>query len=62
MNIEVTKMQGCGNDYVYIDGARFDIPMEKKPDMVRWLSNRNFGIGSDGVIFINPVPDGSADF
>ena len=62
MNIEFTKMQGCGNDYVYIDGARFDIPMEKKPDMVRWLSNRNFGIGSDGVIFINPVPDGSADF
>lgn len=62
MNIEFTKMQGCGNDYVYIDGARYDIPMEKKPDMVRWLSNRNFGIGSDGVIFINPVPDGSADF
>ena len=31
MNIEFTKMQGCGNDYVYIDGARFDIPMEKKP-------------------------------
>ena len=62
MNIEFTKMQGCGNDYVYIDGARYDIPMEKKPDMVRWLSNRNFGVGSDGVIFINPVPDGSADF
>ena len=62
MNIEFTKMQGCGNDYVYIDGARYDIPMEKKPDMVRWLSNRNFGLGSDGVIFINPVPDGSADF
>ncbi len=62
MKIEFTKMQGCGNDYVYIDGARFDIPMEEKPEIVRWLSNRNFGIGSDGVIFINPVPDGSADF
>lgn len=62
MKIEFTKMQGCGNDYVYIDGARFNIPMEKKPDIVRWLSNRNFGVGSDGVIFINPVPDGSADF
>lgn len=60
--IEFTKMQGCGNDYVYIDGGRFSIPMEKKPDVVRWLSNRNFGIGSDGVIFINPVVDGSADF
>ena len=31
MNIEIefTKMQGCGNDYVYIDGARFVIPMEE---------------------------------
>lgn len=60
--IEFTKMQGCGNDYVYIDGGRFHIPMERKPEIVRWLSNRNFGIGSDGVIFINPVVDGSADF
>ena len=62
MKIEFTKMQGCGNDYVYIDGGRFHIPMERKPEIVRWLSNRNFGIGSDGVIFINPVADGSADF
>ena len=62
MKIEFTKMQGCGNDYVYIDGGRFSIPMEQKPDVVRWLSNRNFGVGSDGVIFINPVVDGSADF
>ena len=62
MKIEFTKMQGCGNDYVYIDGARFNIPMAEKPDIVRWLSNRNFGIGSDGVIFINPIEEQSADF
>ena len=60
--IEFTKMQGCGNDYVYIDGGRFHIPMEDKPEIVRHMSNRNFGIGSDGVIFINPVVDGSAEF
>lgn len=60
--IEFTKMQGCGNDYVYIDGGRFYIPMEDKPEIVRRMSNRNFGIGSDGVIFINPVVDGSAEF
>lgn len=60
--IEFTKMQGCGNDYVYIDGARFQIPMEKKPELVKWLSNRNFGIGSDGVIFINPVRGECAEF
>ncbi len=62
MRIEFTKMQGCGNDYVYIDGNRFHIPMEQKPELVRHMSNRNFGIGSDGVIFINPVADDCADF
>lgn len=60
--IEFTKMQGCGNDYVYIDGARFVIPMEEKPELVRKLSNRNFGIGSDGVIFINTVAKDGIDF
>ena len=47
-------MHGCANDYVYIDGAGFDIPKDKKPDIVRRLSDRHTGIGSDGVIFINP--------
>ncbi len=60
--IEFTKMQGCGNDYVYIDGARFLIPAEGKPEFVKKLSNRNLGIGSDGVIFINPVEDENIDF
>jgi len=60
--IEFTKMQGCGNDYVYIDGARFKIPMEEKPELVRKLSNRNFGIGSDGVIFINTIAKDGIDF
>lgn len=60
--IEFTKMQGCGNDYVYIDGARFVIPMEEKPELVRKLSNRNFGIGSDGVIFINTIAKDGIDF
>ncbi len=45
------KMQGCGNDYVYVDGSTVDI--KNKAEVVRWLSNRNFGIGGDGVIFIN---------
>lgn len=60
--IEFTKMQGCGNDYVYIDGARFAFSMDEKPELVRWLSNRNFGIGSDGVIFINTIAKDGIDF
>lgn len=58
--MKFTKMHGCGNDYVYIDGAAWKIPQEDKPRMVRFLSDRHFGIGGDGVIFINPAE--AADF
>ncbi len=55
-----TKMQGCGNDYIYIEGRAERIPQEEKPELVRRLSDRHFGIGGDGVIFINPFV--GADF
>lgn len=58
--LKFTKMQGCGNDYIYIDGSREKIPMQEKPELVRKLSDRHFGIGGDGVIFINPTEE--ADF
>lgn len=54
MIIKFTKMHGCGNDYVYVNGFTEKIPAEDKPEAVRKLSDRHFGIGSDGVIFINP--------
>ena len=60
MKIHFTKMHGCGNDYVYINGATDIIPQEQKPEAVRFLSDRHFGIGGDGVIFINPSDE--ADF
>ena len=54
MKVEFTKMHGCGNDYVYINGFRYDIAKEAKPELAIRLSERHFGIGSDGLIFINP--------
>lgn len=60
MKIKFTKMHGCGNDYVYINGFTEKIPQEEKPDFVRYVSDRHFGIGSDGAIFINPAKE--ADF
>ncbi|WP_029233667.1 diaminopimelate epimerase [Butyrivibrio sp. VCB2006] len=57
-----TKMHGCGNDYVYVDGSKEKIPQEKKSEIARFVSDRHFGIGSDGLIFINPVDDDSIDF
>lgn len=55
-----TKMQGCGNDYIYINGFLESIPGSQKPELVRRLSDRHFGVGGDGVIFINPSKE--ADF
>ena len=55
-----TKMEGCGNDYVYVNGFEEKISEEAKPELVRKLSDRHFGIGGDGVIFINPAEE--ADF
>lgn len=58
--MKFTKMQGCGNDYVYINGFQEKIPAEEKQELVRRLSDRHFGIGGDGIIFINPAEE--ADF
>ena len=60
MKIEFTKMQGCGNDYVYINGFTQTIEQDRKKEAVIRLCDRHFGIGSDGVIFINPSE--AADF
>ena len=49
--MKFTKMQGCGNDYVYINGMAETV--ENKKEAVPFLSDRHFGIGGDGVIFIN---------
>lgn len=56
--MKFTKMEGLGNDYVYVNG--FTETVENKPETVRKLSDRHFGIGGDGVIFINPSEQ--ADF
>ena len=58
--MKFTKMEGCGNDYIYVDGARENIDSRDKPEVARRLSDRHFGIGGDGVIFINPAKE--ADF
>ncbi len=58
MKISFTKMHGCGNDYIYINGANYTI--ENKKELSIRLSDRHFGIGGDGIIFINPSEQ--ADF
>ena len=60
MLLHFTKMEGCGNDYIYVNGFTEKLPQERKPELVKQLSRVQFGIGGDGVIFINPSE--KADF
>ena len=50
--MKFTKMQGLGNDYVYVNC--FEEKIENPPAVARYVSDRHFGIGSDGLIMINP--------
>jgi diaminopimelate epimerase len=47
-----TKMQGCGNDYVYVDG--FHHRVDDPEGLARAISDRRFGVGSDGLILVLP--------
>src|SRR3989440_2771753 len=48
-----TKMQGAGNDYVYVDCFHESMPHDPAR-MSRVISDRHFGVGSDGLILICP--------
>ena len=50
--MKFTKMHGCGNDYVYINC--FEEKIDNPEELAIRLSDRHFGIGGDGVIFIRP--------
>ncbi|MBR5406871.1 MAG: diaminopimelate epimerase [Lachnospiraceae bacterium] len=56
--MKFTKMQGCGNDYIYVYTG--DQEVNDRSGIAVRLSDRHFGIGGDGVIFINPSDE--ADF
>jgi diaminopimelate epimerase len=54
-NIQImkfTKMHGCGNDYVYVN--LFEETIADAPKLAQAVSDRHFGIGSDGLITIGP--------
>ncbi|MFH0919695.1 MAG: diaminopimelate epimerase [Fibrobacterota bacterium] len=48
-----TKMQGCGNDYVYVNCFEEKIAGDV-PALARAVSDRHFGVGADGLILIAP--------
>lgn len=50
--MKFTKMHGCGNEYIYIDCFKEEVNNPEK--LAIWVSDRHFGIGSDGLILIKP--------
>src|SRR3712207_3899497 len=54
-----TKMQGAGNDYVYVDCFRQPPPKDPAA-LSRKIADRNFGVGGDGLILICPSERGDA--
>lgn len=50
--MKFTKMHGCGNDYVYVNC--FTEAVDDPEKVAKYVSDRHFGIGSDGLILIKP--------
>lgn len=50
--MKFTKMQGLGNDYIYVNGMKERI--ENPSELAVKVSDRHYGVGSDGLILINP--------
>ena len=53
MDIKITKMQGCGNDFVILDYEEFQKMNCEMSEVAKKLCDRNFGIGADGLIIPN---------
>ncbi len=56
-----TKMQGCGNDYIYVDCFTENLSNKNLSDLAKKVSSRHFGIGSDGLILIERPKNKNAD-
>jgi carbamoyl-phosphate synthase large subunit len=52
MKLEFTKMQGAGNDYIYINALKGEVNYPESLPVI--LSDRHYGIGGDGVVLIMP--------
>ena len=60
MKLNFTKMQGLGNDFVVLEGVRQSLKLTK--DQLRFLANRNFGVGCDQILLVEKSSDPEIDF
>ncbi len=57
--MKFVKMQGAGNDYVYVDLFKENVADPVK--LAQAVSHRRFGVGADGLILIKPRADADAE-
>ncbi len=57
--MKFVKMHGLGNDYVYINC--FQENVNNKSEIAKYVSDRHFGVGADGAIFINPSTEADCE-
>jgi diaminopimelate epimerase len=50
--MKFTKMEGLGNDYIYVSAFDEDIEERELPALAKKISDRHFGVGSDGLVLI----------
>ncbi len=60
MRASFTKMEGCGNDYLFVDAVDAPFPVERAPELARRWSDRHFGVGADGLILLAADPSHAA--
>jgi len=53
------KMQGCGNDFVFVDNRELGFTPDVMREMVVPVCRKSFGVGADGMMFLDPAPAGS---
>ncbi|MFT4514353.1 MAG: diaminopimelate epimerase [Planctomycetota bacterium] len=52
VTVAFTKMEGCGNDYIYVNSITQPLPIDRAGDLAKLWSDRHFGIGADGLIVL----------
>jgi diaminopimelate epimerase len=52
--LRFTKMEGAGNDYVYVDAIHDDFDLARGAEVARIVADRRFGVGGDGLIVLAP--------
>ena len=61
MEFKFTKMHGLGNDFIVVDNRENNLEFDDK-DKIKYICNRRFGIGADGILEILSIDDPDYDF